>query len=191
MKGKIFALGIATLIGGAVGLNVTGAGHAPAAPQLQPTPIPRAYTAPVQTQSISNLSDATVTRCDATGGHCARLHVVVQADVSSSPQRIRSFASITCTSASGDFACAALQGSTWLNCTAPGGSDCSTDGPIVSCGSKYGKPACPSVLSTVTPWYSVPLQSQQYSGAATFVFTTGAAGGGSPGIGTATATFGF
>lgn len=136
------------------------------------------WTAP-QPHYIANISDATYTECDMTGGHCARLHVVLQTQDAT---QLRSFASITCYSASGDSACAALSGSAFLNCTGLGGTDCGVDGPVVKCGAMYGKPACPKVLSVVSPWYRLPVQTQTYSAAATFAFTTGAAGGGTGGI---------
>jgi hypothetical protein len=174
--------------------NLAGAGRPPAQPYLQPTPIPAGYTfggqpvggagsaspdcglcwypfAPEQAQTITNLTDVTVHRCDATGGHCARMHVVVQ---TLNSQYLRTVAYTTCYSASGDFPCAHVAGNAWLNCTALGGVDCSTNGPAASCTGN-----CPLAFGLGTAWYRMPVASQQYSGAASIVFTTGAAGGGS------------
>ena len=152
--------------------------------------------APVHTNSIGNLVDTTSTRCDATGGHCARLHVVVQEIIGTQGDTwFRSFASITCTSASGDVPCAHLQGNTWLNCNRgtllcipdgtgqPNGGD-TVDGPPINCSN------C-SVSGTVTPWYHHPSgNGQTYQGVGSFSFTTGAVGGGGPwGISAATVQF--
>lgn len=162
MLGKIFTLAALALI-------VAPAGTAQAAPVRA-------------SGSIANIADTTVHRCDATGGHCARLHIVVQ---TMDAQYIRTFASAACYSAAGDFPCAHIQGSAWLNCTALGGVDCGTNGPVVACG------PCPS-FNVVSPWYRLPLASQQYQGAAGIAFTTGASGGGSDwGLSGATAQFGF
>ena len=145
---------------------------------LVASPDATGWTAP-QPHFIANINDVTYTECDMTGGHCARLHVVLQTQDAA---QVRSFASITCYSASGDFACAALSGSAFTNCTGLNGTDCGVDGPVVKCGAMYGKPACPKVLSAVSPWYRLPVQTQTYSAASTFAFTTGATGGGTGGI---------
>lgn len=148
---------------------------------------PAASSAAPAPASIANIIDATGTACDPTG-HCARLHVVIQVQ---DALRIRSFASVTCYSGSGDFPCAGFQGSTWLNCTATGGIDCSVDGPIRQCGARYGAPACPLAFVLVTPWKTLPTQSNRYSGAASGLYTTGAPGGGTRGVSAVTPDIGF
>lgn len=188
-----------------------GASHArtdtPAQPFRVPTPVPHAVgtvtpntTAPdcglcwyplvapasPAVDSISNFEDSTVTRCDATGGHCARMHIVVQALSGSEPViKLRSFASVACYSASGDFPCAHIQGSAWLNCTTLNGADCGTDGAVTSCTRCHA-------FSMITAWYANPSPSHQqnYQGAAGIAFTTGAAGGGAN-IGLSGVTAGF
>jgi hypothetical protein len=134
--------------------------------------------------SVANIVETTVHRCDATGGHCARMHIVVQAQDGA---QLRAVAFVACYSAAGDFPCAHIAGNAWLNCTTMTGVDCSTNGAPASCTGN-----CPLSFGMLTGWYRLPVSSQRYSGAASIVFTTGAAGGGSNwGLAGVTATFGF
>lgn len=154
---------------------------------------PSTWAAPLPA-GIANLqppADFTRTACDPTG-HCARLHVVAQVQDS---VQMRTYASVTCYSSTvASTPCAALQGSATLGCTRDNGAgaDCSAFSGVKSCGARYGAAACPAVLSVVTPWVALaaPPTSRWWDGAS-FQFTTGAAGGGTPTISGASPTFIF
>jgi hypothetical protein len=147
---------------------------------------------PVHTTAVMNIADVTSFVCDATGGHCARLHVVAQEQDSAdgSTRQARSFSSITCTDAHGDHACASISGSTWINCD-DRGVDCGVDGAVYKCGARWSKPTCPSVVNLASPWLLGKFFTVQISAAGAFAFTTGATGGGEPGISGVTQTFQF
>ncbi len=137
---------------------------------------PADAAAPVHVNSVGNVvgTDVTTHRCDATGGHCARLHVVAQL---LDGAKLRGYASVQCYLAGGvDFNCASVQGSTWMTVVKTG---VDFEGPITSC------TPCRAALSAVSPWILLSYLSETFQQGAAFEVVTGAAGGGSVGISTA------